>query len=31
MKTAVERIASISGIKGVASKVATDPWTEEVF
>ncbi len=31
VKTAVERIASISGIKGVASKVATDPWTEEVF
>lgn len=31
VKTAVERIASIPGIKGVASKVVTDPWTEEVF
>jgi putative NIF3 family GTP cyclohydrolase 1 type 2 len=31
VQTAVERIAGIAGIRGVASKVVTDPWTEEVF
>jgi dinuclear metal center YbgI/SA1388 family protein len=31
VRGAVERISIISGIQGVASKVVTDPWTEEVF
>ena len=28
---AIERIAGISGVEAIASKIVTDPWTEEVF
>jgi dinuclear metal center YbgI/SA1388 family protein len=28
---AIERIAGIAGVAAIASKIVTDPWTEEVF